>query len=149
MEEKINVRFRLVSIENEVYKQNFSEVTSENINESALKFQYKIRTVIKMSEDIIVVIPSMRYLYKGNVIFETSAEFVYSIQTLAVAIDVDKENNKIIVKSNFFRSLLGTAYSTLRGMLFVRTQETPLAKFPAPLVNVDTLVSKSGTSLID
>ena len=149
MEDKINVRFRLVSIENEVNKQDFNRVTPGDIEEQALKFQFKIETVIKMSKDIIVVIPSMRYLYNNKVIIESSAEFVYAIKTLAVAIDVDKENNEIIVKSNILPSLLGAAYNTLRGMIFVRIQDTPLAKFPAPLVETEILLSKSGISVID
>lgn len=149
MEDKTNVKFRLVSIEGETIKQDFSDNALKNIEEQSLKFQYKIRTVIKMSEDTIIVIPSIRYSYNEKVIFESSAEFVYSIRTLAAAIDVDKENKKINVKSNIFPSLLGAAYSTLRGMSFVRSQETPLSKFPAPMVEVDTLLNRNGISVID
>ncbi len=149
MEEKATVRFRLVSIDNESIKQNFNKDVPKSLNEQTLKFQYKISTVIKMSEDVIVVIPSMRYLYDDDVIFEASAEFVYAVRTLAAAIDVDKENRKINVKSNIFPSLLGASYSTLRGMAFARTKETPLARFPAPMVEVDALLGRNGISVVD
>lgn len=149
MEEKTNIRFRLVSIDNEVLNQNFGSGSIADINEQELKFQYKIGTVIKMSEDLIVVVPSIRYMYNNNVIFESSAEFVYSVQNLTAAIDVDKENKKINVKSNIFPSLLGGAYSTLRGMAFIRAKETPLALFPAPMVEVDTLLNRNGISVVD
>ena len=149
MEEKANVKFRLVSIENERINKDFDNVTTENINGQELKFQYKVGTVIKMSEDTIVVIPSLRYLYNDKVIFEASSEFVYSIQTLATAIDIDRENKRINVKSNIFPSLLGSAYSTLRGISFVEAKDTPLAKYPAPMVEINTLLSKNGISIVE
>lgn len=149
MEEKTNIKFKLVSIDNEAVNQNFGSNGVADIKEQELKFQYKIETVIKMSEDIIVVVPSIRSVYNNDVVFEASAEFVYSVQTLAAAIDVDKENRKINVKSNIFPSLLGAAYSTLRGMAFIRSQETPLASFPAPMIEVDTLLNRNGISVVD
>ncbi len=149
MEVRTNVKFKLVSIENEIMNKDFGKDILENIDEQVLKFQYKMATVIKMSEDIIIVIPSFRYLYNDKVVFEASAEFIYSIRTLAAALDIDRDNRKINVKSDIFPSLLGTSYSTLRGMAFERMLQTPLAKYPAPVIEVDTLLNRNGISVED
>ena len=149
MEDKSTVRFRLVSIDNETINQKFNEIISEKINEHTIKFQFKIKTIIKLSEDTIIVIPSLRYLFDNQMIFEASADFNFSIDTLGEAIEVDKDNKKINVKANIFPSIIGAAYSTLRGIAFVRSQNTPLSKYPAPLIEIDTLLSKNGISVID
>lgn len=102
-----------------------------------------------MSENIVVAIPSIRYTYNDTIIFETSAEFVYSVLTLSDAITVDKEKKKINVKSDIFHSIIGSSYSTLRGMAFIRIKNTPVAKFPAPLIGINTLLQRNGITVID
>ena len=147
MEEKVNVKFRLVSIDNERYAPNFERVDSASIPEEKLKFQYKIDTVIQMSKDTILVIPSIRYSYEGNELLVADAIFTYSVLNLDSAIAVDKENQRINVKADIFPSLVGAAYSTLRGIVYARTSGTPLAKYPLPMIEVKTLVEKNGISV--
>lgn len=147
MEEKVNVRFRLVSIDNERYMPNFEGFDFDSIPEEKLKFQYKIDTVIQMSKDTILVIPSIRYSFEGQELLVTNAVFTYSVLHLDSAIAVDKENQRINVKADIFPSLVGAAYSTLRGIVYARTSGTPLAKCPLPMIEVKTLVEKNGISV--
>lgn len=147
MEEKVNVKFRLVSIDNERYAPNFEGVDFSSIPEEKLKFQYKIDTVIQMSKDTILVIPCIRYSYEGNELLVANAVFTYSVLNLDSAIAVDKENQKINVKADIFPSLVGAAYNTLRGIVYSRTSGTPLAKYPLPMIEVKTLVEKNGISV--
>ncbi len=147
MEEKVNVKFRLVSIDNEHYTPNFEGVELNSIPEERLKFQYKIDTVIQMSKGNILVIPSIRYSYENQELLVANAVFTYSVLNLDSAIIVDKENQRINVKADIFPSLVGAAYSTLRGIVFARTSGTPLAKYPLPMIEVKTLVEKNGISV--
>lgn len=147
MEEKVNVKFRLVSIDNEHYTPNFEGVEINSIPEERLKFQYKIDTVIQMSKGNILVIPSIRYSYENQELLVANAVFTYSVLNLDSAIIVDKENQRINVKADIFPSLVGAAYSTLRGIVFARTSGTPLAKYPLPMIEVKTLVEKNGISV--
>jgi hypothetical protein len=55
----------------------------------------------------------------------------------------------INVKADIFPSLLGTAYNSLRGIIYVRTIGTPIAKYPIPMIEVKTLVEKNGISVVD
>ena len=147
MEEKVNVKFRLISIDNEHYTPNFEGVEINSIPEERLKFQYKIDTVIQMSKGNILVIPSIRYSYENQELLVANAVFTYSVLNLDSAIIVDKENQRINVKADIFPSLVGAAYSTLRGVVFARTSGTPLAKYPLPMIEVKTLVEKNGISV--
>lgn len=147
MEEKVNVKFRLVSIDNEHYIPNLEGIELNSIPEERLKFQYKIDTVIQKSKGNIRVIPSVRYSYEDRELLVASVVFTYSVLNLDNTIIVDKENQRINVKADIFPSLVGAAYSTLRGIVYARTSGTPLAKYPLPLIEVKTLVEKNGISV--
>lgn len=149
MEDPNNIKFRLVSISNEKTTTIPGDVDLASISEESLQFQYKIGTIIKFAENTITVVPSIRYMFEGAVLFESSAEFNYSVLSLDTVMDVDKENKKLNMKVNIFPALLGAAYSSLRGIVYARTLTTPLEKYPLPMIDINTLLSKNGISVIE
>ena len=149
MEDPNNIKFRLVSISNEKTTEIPEDSNLASISEESLQFQYKIGTIIKFAENTITVIPSIRYMFEGAVLFESSAEFNYSVLSLDAVMDVDKENKKLNMKVNIFPSLLGAAYSSLRGIVYVRTLATLLEKYPIPMIDIDTLISRNGISVME
>lgn len=149
MEDPNNIKFRLVSISNEKTTTIPGDVDLASISEESLQFQYKIGTIIKFAENTITVVPSIRYMFEGAVLFESSAEFNYSVLSLDTVIDVDKENKKLNMKVNIFPALLGAAYSSLRGIVYARTLTTPLEKYPLPMIDINTLLSKNGISVME
>lgn len=149
MEDPNNIKFRLVSISNEKTTAISEDSTLASISEESLQFQYKIGTIIKFAENTITVIPSIRYMFEGAVLFESSAEFNYSVLSLDAVMDVDKENKKLNMKVNIFPTLLGAAYSSLRGIVYVRTLATLLEKYPIPMIDIDTLISRNGISVME
>ena len=149
MEDPNNIKFRLVSITNEKTSTIPEEVTISSISEESLQFQFKIGTVIKLAENTITVVPSIRYMFEGAVLFESSAEFNYSVLSLDAVMDVDKENKKLNMKVNLIPTLLSAAYSSLRGIVYTRTLATPLEKYPIPMIDINTLLSKNGISVIE
>lgn len=149
MEDPNNIKFRLVSISNEKTTTIPGDVDLASISEESLQFQYKIGTIIKFAENTITVVPSIRYMFEGAVLFESSAEFNYSVLSLDTVMDVDKENKKLNMKVNIFPALLGAAYSSLRGIVYVRTLTTPLEKYPLPMIDINTLLSKNGISVME
>lgn len=149
MEDPNNIKFRLVSISNEKTTTIPGDVDLASISEESLQFQYKIGTIIKFAENTITVVPSIRYMFEGTVLFESSAEFNYSVLSLDTVIDVDKENKKLNMKVNIFPALLGAAYSSLRGIVYARTLTTPLEKYPLPMIDINTLLSKNGISVME
>lgn len=149
MEDPNNIKFRLVSISNEKTTTIPGDVDLASISEESLQFQYKIGTIIKFAENTITVVPSIRYMFEGAVLFESSAEFNYSVLSLDTMMDVDKENKKLNMKVNIFPALLGAAYSSLRGIVYARTLTTPLEKYPLPMIDINTLLSKNGISVTE
>lgn len=149
MEDPNNIKFRLVSISNEKTTTISGDVDLASISEESLQFQYKIGTIIKFAENTITVVPSIRYMFEGAVLFESSAEFNYSVLSLDTMMDVDKENKKLNMKVNIFPALLGAAYSSLRGIVYARTLTTPLEKYPLPMIDINTLLSKNGISVME
>ena len=148
MEDPNNIKFKLVSISNEKTTTIPGDVDLASISEESLQFQYKIGTIIKFAENTITVVPSIRYMFEGAVLFESSAEFNYSVLSLDTVMDVDKENKKLNMKVNIFPALLGAAYSSLRGIVYARTLTTPLEKYPLPMIDINTLLSKNGISVM-
>lgn len=149
MEDPNNIKFRLVSISNEKTTTIPGDVDLASISEESLQFQYKIGTIIKFAENTITVVPSVRYMFEGAVLFESSAEFNYSVLSLDAVMDVDKENKKLNMKVNIFPALLGAAYNSLRGIVYARTLTTPLEKYPLPMIDINTLLSKNGISVME
>lgn len=149
MEDPNNIKFRLVSISNEKTTTIPGDVDLASISEESLQFQYKIGTIIKFAENTITVVPSIRYMFEGAVLFESSAEFNYSVLSLDAVMDVDNENKKLNMKVNIFPALLGAAYSSLRGIVYARTLTTPLEKYPLPMIDINTLLSKNGISVTE
>lgn len=147
MGEIANVKFRIVSISDEHFEQNFTENEFENISEDNLKFQYKISTVLKLSDDIILVTPSVKYAYNGKTLVKADATFKFSVINLNNAIEIDKENQSLNVKADIFPSLVSAAYSSLRGIIYTRTANTPLSYYPLPMIEVKTLIEKNGISI--
>lgn len=149
MEDPKNIKFRLLSITNEKTTSSLEGKVFSSITEGALQFQYKIKTVFKLTENTITVIPSIRYLLGDTALLESCAEFNFAVVSLDAVMDVDKENKKLSMKVNIIPTLLSSAYSSLRGIVYARTLATPLEKYPVPMVDIDTLLSKNGISILE
>lgn len=149
MENNLNIRFRLASIEQEKLTLNIQDIDVARFDDNQLKFQYKIETLIQMSKDTILVKPSIRYLYEEKTLLELSVVLNFSVNNLSAVITVDKENQTINTKADIIPTFIGSAYSTLRGIVYARSSEVFLSKYPAPMIDLDTLVQKNGITVED
>ena len=147
MENLNNITFRLASITNEKSSTIPEEITSLDITEKSLQFQYRIETIIKMAENVITIIPQIRYLHLNTKLYEASVEINFSISSLSALIDIDPENRTLEMKVDILPTLLGIAYSTLRGIVYTRTLSSPLESFPIPAIDIKLLAEKNGISV--
>ena len=147
METKNNIKYRIDSISQEEFSLNIEGVDLSNMNDHTLKFQYKMETLLKMNEDLILVKPSVRLLYDESPVLTASVIVSYSVQTLDDAFTIDRDNQQINIKANILPSFIGAAYSTLRGIVYARTIDTPLATYPIPMIETQTLISKNAISV--
>ena len=149
METKNNIKYRIDSINQEEFSLNIEGVDLSNMNDLTLKFQYKMETLLKMNEDLILVKPSVRLLYNDCPVLTASVIVSYSVQTLEDAFSIDRDNQQINIKTDILPAFIGAAYSTLRGIVYVRTIDTPLATYPIPMIELQTLISKNAISVED
>ena len=147
METKNNIKYRIDSINQEEFSLNIEGVDLSNMNDITLKFQYKMETLLKMNEDLILVKPSVRLLYNESPVLTASVIVSYSVQTLDNAFSIDRDNQQIKIKADILPSFIGAAYSTLRGIVYARTIDTPLATYPIPMIELQTLISKNAISV--
>lgn len=147
METKNNIKYRIDSIGKEEFSLNIEGVDLSNINDLTLKFQYKIETLLKMKDNLILVKPSVRLLYNDSPVLTASVVVSYNVQTLENAFSIDQENQQINIKADILPDFIGASYSTLRGIVYARTIETPLATFPIPMIKTHTLISKNAISV--
>lgn len=147
METKNNIKYRIDSINQEEFSLNIEGVDLSNMNDITLKFQYKMETLLKMNEDLILVKPSVRLLYNESPVLTASVIVSYSVQTLDNAFSIDRDNQQINIKADILPSFIGAAYSTLRGIVYARTIDTPLATYPIPMIELQTLISKNAISV--
>lgn len=147
METKNNIKYRIDSINQEEFSLNIEGVDLSNMNDLTLKFQYKMETILKMNEDLILVKPSVRLLYNESPVLTASVIVSYSVQTLDNAFSIDRDNQQINIKADILPSFIGAAYSTLRGIVYARTIDTPLATYPIPMIELQTLISKNAISV--
>ena len=147
MENLNNITFRLSSITNEDSSPIPEDIASLDITEKSLQFQYRIETIIKMAENVITIIPQIRYLHLNTKLYEASVEINFSISSLSALIDIDPENRTLEMKVDILPTLLGIAYSTLRGIVYTRTLSSPLESFPIPAIDIKVLAEKNGISV--
>jgi hypothetical protein len=147
METKNNIKYRIDSINQEEFSLNIEGVDLSNMNDLTLKFQYKMETLLKMNEDLILVKPSVRLLYNDSPVLTASVIVSYSVQTLEDAFSIDRDNQQINIKADILPAFIGAAYSTLRGIVYVRTVDTPLATYPIPMIELQTLINKNAISV--
>jgi hypothetical protein len=147
METKNNIKYRIDSINQEEFSLNIEGVDLSNMNDLTLKFQYKMETLLKMNEDLILVKPSVRLLYNDCPVLTASVIVSYSVQTLEDAFSIDRDNQQINIKTDILPAFIGAAYSTLRGIVYVRTVDTPLATYPIPMIELQTLINKNAISV--
>lgn len=144
-----NIKYKLSSIEIVKFKMNASDNTLLDISSDSLKFQYKIETLIKISANIIGVKSSIRFTYNETTILEVSAIINYNIDSLQEVFSVDKENHKLTSKVDILPTFVATSYSTLRGIVYAKTAETPLSKYPIPMIEMQTLMNRNAICVED
>lgn len=149
METKANIKYRIRSISEKDFTLNIDQINVSALNEESLRFQYKIETLIKMSEDLVFVTPGIRFILGTTTILEASTTVCFDVQTLDNVFSVDKENHKINIKADILPSFVGASYSTLRGIVYAKTADTPLAQYPIPMIEIQTLMNKNAISVED
>lgn len=135
MEAENRVVFSLVSIHEEKFE--IREISS--IDAGDLKVQYLIETEIDPDGESVFVRTGVRYMMEDAIICECILGIRFSIENFHKMVSVDEVGKKINFASNFMPTFLGITYGALRGALFERVKDTPMALYPLPLISMEEL----------
>lgn len=147
MEKNLTIKYRIEDIEMAECSLKLGNINLSDMNIETLKFQYKIETHIEMNKNLIHIKPSIKFIFKGKKLLLLSIIVNYNVQKLTEVFSIDNENHNIDMKVNILPTFLAASYSTLRGVVYVKTLGTPLEKYPIPLINIDTLMDKNGITV--
>lgn len=86
----------------------------------------------------------VRYLFKEVVMLECVVLFVFGFEDLANVVALN-EDNKLIIKGNILPSVVNIAIGTIRGVMAAKTEGTPLAEYPLPIMDARNILKLFAT----
>lgn len=147
MQTNKNIKYKISSIGHDSCTLNIKDIDLSQLNEDSIKFQYKIEAIIKIAENLITIIPGIRFIYNNIKILEATASINFIIKPMEDAFFIDKENQQLDIKVDILPAMISASYSTLRGIVYSQTIGTPLSRFPIPLIESKTLINKTAITV--
>lgn len=122
---------------NQIYNPQFAVISLDIDLQGAVDFDFNIQIVaIKDQQQIIVLIESrLRQQEKLLAIIQVGCGFRMELPSWEGMANDDH----VTITKDFCAHLAMIAMGTLRGVLFAKTEGTPLRQFPLPLINVSDL----------
>ena len=120
-------------------------VSVKAIPADAVSFQYGFRIMPFEKKGVSLIVTGI-ILVDGVQVFKLASEFVFEITPMEGVIEL-MPDGRLQDHANIVPTLFGIAYSTLRGMLAVRTAGTPLEKYPLPIIDAYDAVKRMQASL--
>jgi hypothetical protein len=146
--EKINPQIDITSLIHllkvEITSFNVSDNSGKIRKEDVKSFNFNFSFLIKITlEDDIAIFSSridFRFSNDKDIYLEggsanLSARFDFKIKDLKNFVEENPENKVLNMKPNLAATVVGIMYSTLRGILIVKAQDTILEKITLPVLN--------------
>lgn len=119
-------------------------VSGRTIPAGAVSFRYGFRIQPFEKKGVSLTVTGI-ILVDGEQVFKLASEFVFEITPMEGVIEL-MPDGRLQDHANIVPNLFGIAYSTLRGMLTIRTAGTPLEKYPLPIIDAHDAVKRMRTS---
>lgn len=149
MEEQVQISFKLNSISSEFTTLNIQNENVMSISSDILRFQFKINVELNLHDEIINVIPFVRYKCKDIEILKSEALFSFDVPGLKSNTLYVKETGEIQQKADIIPTLVSASFSSMRGIIYSATKDSILKNYPLPLVGMDSLLQKIGISVVE
>lgn len=111
----------------------------DNINPEDMQMGFSSQIQPDINSDCFTLNFGVRYELSGAVVMESVYSFVFEVKNLKQFV-VFNDNQSITV-NHLMPHFLSVAVGTMRGILVVKTAGTNLAKYPLPMIDVNTLNS--------
>ena len=148
MEEQIQIKFRLGSISEDSVKISLLQSCNDKLCPESIRFQFKVDVALDLEGETIMVVPHVRYKLNESTILQAEASFKYEVLGLKNNTSFDEDTGEIKQKADIIPTLVSASFSSLRGIIYSATKDSPLEKYPVPLVGIPALIQKIGVSVV-
>lgn len=114
-------------------------LTSGKLNAADISFKYGGH--FKPDRNHLAIVLVVNLLVDGELSIKVESETKFEVVPFDAAFDVSTEG-RIVDHVGIMPTLFGLAFSSIRGMLAVRTAGTPLENYPLPLINAVDATNK-------
>lgn len=142
MEKGKPINIKICSVEETRVENNCGVKDLGGLSEDALVFQFKVNASINVVKKTITVFISIRFKFENEDLFQAGAKVVFEVSPLDEIVSHDKENNTVTFSYDIIPTLVNASYGTLRGIVYKETKNTPLERYPIPLMPMKVLVDK-------
>lgn len=142
MEKEKPISIRICSVEETRVENNCGIKDLAGLTEDSLAFQFKVNTAINLVNETITVFVSIRYKFENADLFQAGTKVVFEVSSLDKMVTRDSDNNTVTFSYDIIPTLVNASYGTLRGIVYKETKNTPLEKYPIPLMPMKVLVDK-------
>lgn len=131
-----NVTIKLSSIQESKFLYN-TDFDYSQFQEQLLQIEFNMTTSLTLNQNMFHLEVIVKYRHQDSTLLEVGALFNFEIIQLS-SILITK-NNKSLVPENILMNMVNIAIGTLRGIMFLKTQNTILEKFVLPLLPADAI----------
>lgn len=131
-----NVSIRLSSIQESKFLYN-TDFDYSLFQEQFLQIEFNMTTSLTLDQNLFHLEVIVKYRHQDSVLLEVGALFNFEIIPLSSVLI--KQNNKSLLPENVLMNMMNTAIGTIRGIMFLKTQNTALEKFILPLLPANAI----------
>lgn len=149
MEQAQSVSMYLLSIEETKIINNIGGKDLANMTENNLNIHFRIHSEVYKEKDEIHVNCAIKYTYENQELFLAESKNKFHVDDLSNLIIKNDNDNTVGFKYDIIPTLINISYGTLRGIVYKETKNSPLEKYPVPLIPLNVLTEKSSLSIVE
>ena len=138
--EKLKVGFALHGIKTEQFAILEENYSSKKDVQLATNLQFKL----DQSSQQIGVFLGFEFVQGKSIFIKILVSCHFKINDESWSGFIDSKKNKLVVSKGFLAHIAMITMGTIRGVLFAKTEGTPLSKYIIPTMNVTELVNEDG-----
>lgn len=129
---------RLSSVECKSFFDNLKE-KDVVLTPDTLRVAHSVAIIVLGDEDLGVEI-GLKYGNEEKTFSEIRVEFCFGVIGLQKILKIDQETKQVELDESLLRVIVPVAFSTARGYMSAKLENSPLARYPFPIIGIDALI---------
>lgn len=137
---EVSIKLKKIQESKFYYNLDF-QCDCDKLDEDNLPYKIEVKYNISydLPKDIFYINVSICYKDEDNLILEAENRFTFKIKNLGSLIKV-QDDDTFSLKVDFLPTLINVAVGTMRGVIFSKTNSSPLSDFPLPMISMSELI---------